>query len=338
MPLEQATILIPTCNRPIYLARCLEFYQQQPFQFEIIVLDSSQDNQSADVVALFEGVTYIKYPSSISFSEKLAMGGQLANQPFITVCSDDDFIFAEAIVECVDFLKQHADFSCAHGKYLRHWFDEKGEFRLAETYRGKFANMLDCDISALSRLKFHYADYTPTFYAVTRQAVFCQIYQITADLGVDFGLSEVLPSSLSVVLGKIARLPILYASREAHHHNWVTEERKLQMYSAKRIAAAKACLTSALQQDASIDAGLIKAVLDQLLHIGIGMKAAEFSADELACRQHNSIEYFPKNWVSEPEAQWALGKLAQILLKNQGYSRQDMIKLREALYLTAEAL
>jgi hypothetical protein len=265
------------------------------------------------------------------------MGGQIASQPFITVCSDDDFIFPEGIAKCVEFLKQHADFSCAHGKYLRHWFDELGDFRIKETYTGKFANMLDSDLPPLQRLQFHYADYTPTFYAVTRHEIFCEIYRQTAELGVEFGLSEVLPSSLSVIFGKIARLPVLYASREAHHHNWVTPERKMQMYSEDKIALAMKSLLAASAEVVNFDSDNSLSILEQLLKTGIGMVPPQFTADQLQLRNDKTVDYFSKYRVTAQEAEWALSKLAQILLKNKGYSRQDMIKLREALYLAAEA-
>ena len=321
------TLLIPTRNRPAYLERCLQFYKPYVAELEIIVLDSSDTNESQVLCDGFQQVSYVHYPADISFADKLAQGSLSAGSDFITVCSDDDFIFAEGIAACATFLDENPDYVCAHGKYLRHWFDDDGKLQFYETYLGNHANMLDAALPASERLQCHFTDYTPTFYGVTRKTVFTDAYQTTARLNVEFGLSEVLPSALMVLAGKITRIPVMYASRESHRHNWVTEDRLQQMYSAEKIASTLAELQSRLPVNEH-------ALLSQLLAVGKGMISVPLSDTALAIRQQKSRTDFADMKITQEEAGWAVNHIAEILLNNQGYSRQEMIKLRESLYLT----
>lgn len=329
-----ATILIPTCNRPKYLARCLAFYQRNTQQFQIIVLDSSDNSDSEQVTAQHANVSYYKLPHATSFSAKLAAGGQMATTDFVSICSDDDFIFPAGIRACVTFLKQHPDFVAAHGKYLRHQTSEDGKLSFAETYRGKHPTVLDSNLTPEQRLTAHYADYVPTFYATTRTDTFRFIYQLTADTGVEFGLSEVLPSSLTVLLGKVARVHQMYACREAHQHDWVTEERKVQMYSADKVNSAITVLASTLcklQPVWSHEAA--KELFTHLLQVGKGMVALTLDEDTLSTRNAKSTGWPQSFWVQNDEATWASEQVARILLEHGGYTREQMIQLREALYL-----
>lgn len=321
------TLLIPTRNRPAYLERCLQFYKPYAAELEIIVLDSSDTEESKLLCNEFQQVNYVRYPTDISFADKLAQGSLSAARDFITVCSDDDFIFVEGITACATFLSENPDFVCAHGKYLRHWFDDDGQLQFYETYLGNYANMLDAALPDSERLQCHFADYTPTFYGVTRKTVFTDAYQETARLNVEFGLSEVLPSALMVLAGKIARIPVMYASRESHRHNWVTEDRLQQMYSVEKIASTMAVLQSRLPANEH-------AQLSQLLMVGKGMTSVPLSETALAMRKQKSHIDFADMKMTQEEADWAVNLIAEILLNNQGYSRQEMIKLRESLYLT----
>ncbi len=329
-----ATILIPTCNRPLYLQRCLAFYQHCSQQFQIIVLDSSNNSDSAAITSQYPHVTYHKLPYTISFSAKLAAGGQMASTDFVSICSDDDFIFPQGIRACVSFLTRQPDFVAAHGKYLRHIISDDGKLSFAETYRGKLPTVLDSDLSPAQRLIAHYGDYVPTFYATTRTDIFRTIYQLTAESGVEFGLSEVLPSSLTVLMGKVGRIHQMYACREAHQHDWVTDERKVQMYSADKTNRAISLLAVTMsQQQPEICTQYAHELLTQLLIVGKGM--ASLAPDEHTLQlRHSKSNGWPQSfWVQNEEAKWASDQVAQILLKYCGYTREQMIQLREALYL-----
>lgn len=321
------TVLIPTRNRPAYLARCLSYYSTHLNELDVLVLDSSDDGESEQLCADIEGVRYQRYDAATSFAGKLAHGGTLTRAPFVTVCSDDDFIFVEGIAACTRFLAEHDDFSCAHGKYLRHWIEDDGELRFAETYRGHYATLLDTDLPAITRLQCHVNDYVPTFYAVTRTTVFTDIYDATDHAGVEFGLSEVLPSFLSVIVGKIARLPVMYASRESHRHDWVTEERKQQMYSADKITVAMATLSQCLPAQDT------KSLLT-LFSVGKGMTGVPLACNIEKMRTEKTARDYQALKIAKEELDWAVNVLTSLLLTKKTYSRQEMIKLREALYLT----
>lgn len=327
------TLLIPTYNRPKYIARCLAFYAPYTTDYEIIVLDSSTDLLTHVECQKVPGVRHVSLDSNISFASKLAKGGKLARGAYIVICADDDMIFPEGINACADYLDKHNDVVAAHGNYLRHWEDETGEIGVRETYVGEFASMLNTDIPPLARLQFHFHDYTPTFYALTRKNCFVTSYQATADSHVEFGLSEVLSSAMIVLNGKVARLDVIYGSRESHQHNWVTDARLKEMYCQAFITASIEAMLTLFPQHEQQQA---RETLSSLLLVNQGMNKLPLTPKQIALRADITNNRDFSYCVSDTDIEMVRLQLAPILKENRGYNRQEMIAIREALYLTSQ--
>jgi hypothetical protein len=87
------------------------------------------------------------------------------------------------------------------------------------------------------------------------------------------------------------------------------------------------------QQQPEICTQYAHELLTQLLIVGKGM--ASLAPDEHTLQlRHSKSNGWPQSfWVQNEEAKWASDQVAQILLKYCGYTREQMIQLREALYL-----
>ena len=81
------SIVIPTRNRPSYLARAMAYYAQFD-AIQLIVCDSSEQSFNAEIT---EQVTYYHFPKA-SFVEKIqAILPSLAKE-YVVLSADDDFL------------------------------------------------------------------------------------------------------------------------------------------------------------------------------------------------------------------------------------------------------
>lgn len=93
--LTTVAVLIPTYNRPDYLRRCLEHLDRQTVAPEqIIVVDSSLDDRSADVAREHGGITYLRNPLGRGHTATSRQLGVAAAETAIIAFIDDD-AFAE---------------------------------------------------------------------------------------------------------------------------------------------------------------------------------------------------------------------------------------------------
>jgi glycosyltransferase domain-containing protein len=110
--ISQCTILIPTHNRPEYLARCVRWFSE--FSCPIVIADSSAliscgGLQSARLVHLHCPGGFEVYP------RKLQLALERVTTPFVAMCADDDFIANEGLKASVLFLEENPDYVFSQG-------------------------------------------------------------------------------------------------------------------------------------------------------------------------------------------------------------------------------
>jgi len=220
--ISKCTIIIPTYNRPKYLKRILSYYNGFEENYNIIVADSSS-NENKEInkknVLLFSdlNVQYLdNYSSKINPSHKLKDALNYVNTKYTVFCADDDFIIPNAIKESIDFLENNEDFSVAQGNYISFYLgnEDKREVKI----RWRSSPYLDKSITfpeAESRLAFHLSNYQlTTFYAVHRTELLKMIFKDAVKFTDDDRFGELLPSMLTLIYGKIKQMEVLYGARE----------------------------------------------------------------------------------------------------------------------------
>jgi glycosyltransferase domain-containing protein len=218
---SNCSIIIPTYNRPHYLKRILCYYDKYGRDFEIIVADSSSDENkllNKEIISSFPKlkVKYIgKYPPTLSSYHKMADAFSYVKRKYCAVCADDDFTIPNGIRKAVDFLEQNPDFTVVHGYYISFHFEDKNgkkQFCLEQTYPHQSVEFSD----AAERLSYYLAEYPMTvFYAVQRASLSKRFYRELINSKANpllFG--EMLPSVLAVLYGKMKCLDVLYAVRD----------------------------------------------------------------------------------------------------------------------------
>ena len=258
------SIIIPTYNRPGHLKRILGYYSGYETTYNIIVVDSSSDENKELNKNIISSVSNLdiqyldNYSSKINPFHKMADALNYVNTEYCLFCADDDFITPNGINQSVDFLEKNPYFTVAQGYFISFWVKSDGEapqFCWRPTYSHKSITFPDPE----PRLTYHLSDYSiPTYYAVHRTDFLKLIFEETVKFTNYDRFGELLPSMLTAVYGKIKCLEVLYAAREyspsssGQTSEGLTEFIKNGSYNQK-YARFRDCLSLHLSKQAQLD-------------------------------------------------------------------------------------
>lgn len=215
------TIVIPTYDRPAFLGRLLRYYADSGTTRPIVVADSSADEAkqlNRDVIASLDSLEvshFDHYAHDTSPYAKLADAAAHVATPYSVVCADDDFTTEWGIGECAAYLAANPDYSIAQGYCVVFSFDAAAG-AAGMRWQQYLATPTVSFPEPLKRLYYHLSAYQATYYAVHRTAVLRVIMEEAAQHTDDIRFGELLPSMLSVVMGKCRHLDVLFAARQTH--------------------------------------------------------------------------------------------------------------------------
>ena len=213
---QRIGILIPTLDRPDFLKRTLQYYHHIRFQGQIIVGDSSGpknaglNQQTVDRVKDQLDIIYRHYPNPPYLHDGMCMKSMvdLAQTPYVVYSGDDDFLILAGLEKCVGFLDTNPDFVAAQGVRINLCLDKKGPWGRpvsASVYTG--ADYLDD--SSTQRLATYLRTGLSIQYYVHRIDIWKQMYRDVDQVPSRYLGPELLPCSLSAILGKKMKLDVL---------------------------------------------------------------------------------------------------------------------------------
>lgn len=206
------TLVIPTYNRHAWLAALLAYLERQGVEFSVMVLDSSDADDAGKNRKMIANrslpVDYRFYPPNTAFRHKLRDGLMSVKSEYCSLCADDDIVIPEAIGKCVEYLKRHPGHVGAQGLYFAFSEDEHRYFVDDVPYD---YSSLDHG-SAIERIAFLFKDYQSNFYGVYRTEAQRRVFEIIVRQENSL-FFEILQSALTSVMGKIERIPVIYAGR-----------------------------------------------------------------------------------------------------------------------------
>lgn len=271
--MTNCNLIIPTYNRARFLQRILDYYNRYGKDFNIIVADSSSDENkllNKKIVSSFPNLEILylgDYSKKVTPYYKFADAINHAKSKYIVFCPDDDFIVPSAIKECINFMEKNPDYSVVLGMYHAHLLkkrkNKKLEFNWTPAYYVAESIRFD---NPFQRLKFHLVNHDiVTLFGIHRTDTMRAIYEEAIDTVSHGRLGEILLTSLTLIFGKMEILPIFYASRE-HSDTSVEKTYNSQAYFYlpwssffthqkfdKEYKAAVACLAKNLQKQTSFD-------------------------------------------------------------------------------------
>jgi len=215
-------LLIPTYNRPNYLKRLLDYYHKYGSDFDIIVADSSSDENkklNKEIIQSFPdlNIQYVdKYSKETVSHNKFADMMNYAKRKYSVFCADDDFVAPDGIIRSVDFLEKNPDFTVAHGYYMQFSLkmDKVGEKQFC--WQTFYPNESITFSDSKDRLFRHLSEYRlQTLYGVHRTEILKMIYGEFLNYKIDAVLfGEMFPGMLDLIYGKSECLDIFYMARQ----------------------------------------------------------------------------------------------------------------------------
>lgn len=216
------TVVIPTYNRPNEIARLLTFLDDSGQNLSILVLDGSNDlvgEENRKVCSNFSNVEHHKFPSNLHLGIRLTEGLRLVKTPYVLFCGDDDFVFPDAVDECVSFLENNSEYAAAIGEvWALRYFPNK-PFVAKGIVLG---NDLDYGKSFsherfIQRALFYFA-YTaigsiPLFYAVRRTNQTLNAFSLVTS-NIKYSSMELITNGMLLIDGKVEKLSIPFGLRD----------------------------------------------------------------------------------------------------------------------------
>lgn len=242
---QNCSVIIPTYNRPQYLARTIRFFSTYGRNFPIIIADSgSQATQIAnkETVASCSSldITHRAYPDSPepfgNFESKIADALDHSHTKYCVISPDDDFLAPTAISACANFLKHHPDFAVAHGEYMRYWAGSKPRcLNWRPVYEGRSLTYSEPEV----RLQYHLSHYPTdtTYYAVHRLALLKHVLGEVVKSGLQLTVfRELYATGITVIHGKTRYLNLFYCAKD------LSSERTQHVPDARSLSGTPAYL------------------------------------------------------------------------------------------------
>jgi glycosyltransferase domain-containing protein len=211
------TVVIPTRNRPRYLARALGYYRETACPYPIVVCDSSTADLKPDVATAVRGggqnVDLMNLDYGLPINDKLVRTVEAVRSKYMVFAADDDFIVPDTIGRCVTFLDSHDDYTVAHGRAFTFKVagsNVTGPITSVRPYR-QVASVLP---TPRARLVAHFHDWSTSFYSVQRTQNVREILQSFGALQNDITACEVYFYATNVIRGKAAALDCNYMYRQ----------------------------------------------------------------------------------------------------------------------------
>jgi glycosyltransferase domain-containing protein len=288
------SIIVPTINRPDFLIRLLRYYAKISSPFPIVIGDSSTPDHVDKLKPIIEELKnslqldYVLYPD-LNDSQTIRALADRVKTPYVVFVADDDFLIPNSLKKCIDFLDKNADYSAVHGKGIVFALQVTGCYGPFSGL-GNYPQPVVGQQRASERLLAHLSNYRVSLFSVHRTKTWQRMYQ-NIHLSKDKSFTELLPSCLSAVFGKIKELDCLYLIRQGHSQryflpdvfDWLTGPHWLSSYENFRDVLAKELSIEdsiSLHRSQEIVKQAFWAHISHLLSLKFGQKYQTFSLRE----------------------------------------------------------
>ena len=210
------SILIPTLNRSDFLIRALHYYGKVGFKGCVCIGDSSNAQHTKKTKHAIQTlgdkikIIYRNFPNPPYIHDGMVMKEliKLAPTPYAVFAGDDDFLIPNGLEKCIAFLEDHPEYSAAHGIRVAVRLKSSGAF--GELKSANFAPQpILKHETATERWIGYMRKAVTTQYSVHRTETWRRMYRDVASIPIRYFGPEILPCSMSSILGKIKGLDCL---------------------------------------------------------------------------------------------------------------------------------
>lgn len=201
--LESLTIVILTLNRPRQVQAVVEFWSQLPVK--LVVIDSSE-SPNYDLFGRPD-VTYVH--SRMPYLDNHGLAAEYVTSEYVICACDDELYVPTALVQCIEFLEENADFVAACGEAVGlHWNDSGPRWEEQYVRNRKYERT---ETFGAERFLKHLSAYRHVaFYSVSRSEQWVRAWKLVSAYEFSpFAAFEIQFEAALVSAGKIKVLPIL---------------------------------------------------------------------------------------------------------------------------------
>lgn len=221
------TILVPTRNRPVFLARLLALFAQEELQSALVVADSSDVEAAEGNSRTLESYQDRLRIKSLRFGvdegpgEKIFGALQHVETPYTVYAGDDDLLIPSGLRACLRALQGHPDWVGARGRIFELLLSEPYGWPEAGHEWPRDAGPQD---RATDRLSALLPCFWQTCQSVLRTEVFRGGFTTIFDSAVKPLFAEVLQCAYPLTVGKIGIVDDLYYIHQSHQRNLAKEQ------------------------------------------------------------------------------------------------------------------
>jgi len=272
------SILIPTLNRSDFLIRALHYYSNVGFRGYICIGDSSNEQHSEKnkyvIQALKDkiNIIYRTFPNPPYIHVGMVMKEliKLAPTPYAVYAGDDDFVIPKGLERCVTFLENHPEYTAAHGIRVAVRLKSSGAFGNLESANFVPQPILEHE-TATERWVGYMRNAISTQYSVHRTETWRRMYRNVASVPIQYLGPELLPCSMSSILGKIKGLDCLSVVFQQNENRYLNWDKQSMYYLINQpdwftsFQILRNCLTRALVQKDGISNKKAQEIVDREL-------------------------------------------------------------------------
>lgn len=168
--LSHLTVVVPSYNRQDYICRLATYYTGT--SLNILVLDGSDEEIALDKKNIFPANFKYIYLNK-DFLNRLKLASEMVDTPYVCLLGDDEFLFPETLLNCIDFLSRNEDFVCCSGLYINFRYNHSNHKIVGKkTLSDDYINHQFAQESLGERLKKHFSNYqATTVYSVIKKSI-----------------------------------------------------------------------------------------------------------------------------------------------------------------------
>jgi len=111
--LEELCLIIPTHNRPSYVARTIQYLININYLGDVVICDSSDTPWRGD---LPKHIEILHFPG-VTFANKVLNVISKKTHNLFLLCADDDFIILPSVLKGYEFMQKKPSYSCYSGAF-----------------------------------------------------------------------------------------------------------------------------------------------------------------------------------------------------------------------------
>jgi glycosyltransferase domain-containing protein len=222
---EELTILIPTIDRPQFIARALFVYSELGFNGQILIGDSSQGDAYEHTKSFIETLPSAMSVKHIYLSSKIyptcgAVVRELISSVqtrFVCQFGDDDILLPMGASECIDFLARTPSYGAATGRQRLEFILDRTSSEAHLVSEFELTEEPDLDhLDPVVRFKTYMRNTLAPSYYIFRREVFERAYSPLNLVETRYFGPELLVSSVAVCLSRVKKLDVLTIMFEVH--------------------------------------------------------------------------------------------------------------------------